>query len=144
MFLSQLRKTINAAFIHRADKGALECNHRLIFLNATVYPLLISFLCYFPVPFLANLFGADLVSQYIKYVPEWFMHGMTVAGGVLPALGFALTVFVIGNKKLIPFFIIGFFAVQYLGLNTMAAAIFSIAIALLMVFFKQDEAEGEN
>ena len=34
---------------------------------------------------------------------------------------------------LLPFFFIGFFAVKYLGINTMAAAVFGVCIALLVV-----------
>lgn len=33
-----------------------------------------------------------------------------------PALGFAITLSVIGKKTLVPFFIVGFFAVMYLKL----------------------------
>ena len=61
------------------------------------------------------------------------MHGISVTGGVLPALGFAILLFVIGQKMLLPFFFIGFFAVKYLGINTMAAAVFGVCIALLVV-----------
>ncbi len=56
-------------------------------------------------------------------------------GGILPALGFAITLMVIGKKTMLPFFIAGFFAVQYLKLDTMAMAIFAICAALLMNLF---------
>ena len=35
----------------------------------------------------------------MESVPEWLTHGFSVAGGLLPALGFALTMFVIGKKR---------------------------------------------
>ena len=60
-------------------------------------------------------------------------------GGILPALGFAITLTVIGKRNLIPFFIIGFFAVMYLGLDTMAVAIFATCVALLMNLFRMKE-----
>ncbi len=36
------------------------------------------------------------------------MNGLTVMGGILPALGFATTIFTIGKNKFLPMFIIGF------------------------------------
>jgi D-glucosaminate-specific PTS system IIC component len=42
---------------------------------------------------------------------------------------------VIGKKNLLPFFIMGFFAVVYLKIDVMAAAIFGTCIALLIKSF---------
>ena len=44
--------------------------------------------------------------------------------------------------KYLPLFIIGFFAVQYLKIPTMAAAIFGICIALLVTFMNEDDTFG--
>ena len=87
----------------------------------------------FPVVFVAVYFGANALESLLGYLPEWVMHGISVTGGVLPALGFAILLFVIGQKMLLPFFFIGFFAVKYLGINTMAAAVFGVCIAVLVV-----------
>lgn len=132
VFVDQLRKTISATWIHMADKYAEEANTKGIWMCATVWPLIMSFLLRFPPVFIANLYGADVVTAFLGAIPEWLIHGFSVAGGVLPALGFALTMFVIGKRNLIPFFIMGFFLVQYLGINIMAAAIFGTCIALLI------------
>src|SRR5690606_8016971 len=96
------------------------------------------FLLRFPPVFIANLYGPELVERFINGIPQWILHGFGVAGGLLPALGFAITIFVIGKKNLIPFFIIGFFLVKYLGINIMAAAIFGTCIALLIVLMKKE------
>ena len=55
-------------------------------------------------------------------------------GGILPALGFAITIMVIGKKHLIPFFILGYFGVKYLNIDVMAAAIFGACFALLFTY----------
>ena len=39
------------------------------------------------------------------------------------------------NKKVAPFFFIGFFIVAYLGVTTTGVAIFSICLVLIMVMF---------
>lgn len=45
------------------------------------------------------------------------------------------------DKKIAPFFFIGFFAVQYLELNTTAIAIFALAYVVLMFFKEKDQKE---
>jgi D-glucosaminate-specific PTS system IIC component len=136
VFLNQLYMTSTATFFHMADRYAEECNTRGIWLCATVWPLLLRFALTFPPAFLANMYGPDVVTAFLDAIPEWLMHGFSVAGGVLPALGFALTMFVIGKKQFLPFFIIGFFAVQYLGLDIMATAIFGACTAVLIITFR--------
>ena len=59
----------------------------------------------------------------------------------LPAMGFAIIIMTIGKPKLMPYYFIGFFAVQYLGLNNMSTAIFGTCIALLIVFEKSKKEE---
>jgi len=143
VFLDQLRRTINVHFGHKADQYALEGNTKGIGRCAILYPMLVGILLRFPPVFVANLYGPGLVEALIESIPEWILHGVSIAGGLLPALGFAITIFVIGKRNLIPFFIIGFFLVKYLELNIMAAAIFGTCIALLVVLMKNDE-RGES
>ena len=132
-FLDQLRRTVNARWAHLADKYAADGDEKGLFRCAFTYPLAAGFVMRFPVVFVAVYFGANALESLLGYLPEWVMHGISVTGGVLPALGFAILLFVIGQKMLLPFFFIGFFAVKYLGINTMAAAVFGVCIAVLVV-----------
>jgi len=58
-------------------------------------------------------------------------------------LGFALTMFVIGDKKLLPWFFIGFFIVAYLKLPVMGAAIIG-GCAILLISLAQGKREEEE
>lgn len=143
VFVDQLRRIINAVFVHWADKYAAVANTKGIWLCAFLYPMLLGLILRFPPVFVANLYGASVVEKTMDLVPEWILHGLTVAGGVLPALGFAIVIFVIGRRNLIPFFIIGFFLVAYFDIEIMAAAIFGACIAVLTVFLPKEEAGGQ-
>ena len=103
-----------------------------IYRAAFVYPALAGFLIRFPLVFAANFFGQSVVNKVLEVIPAWLMHGFEVMGGILPALGFALTIMVIGKKNLIPYFLIGFVAVVYFGAEVMAVAILGICIAFLV------------
>lgn len=134
----QLRRTIQAALAHRADKFALEGNTKEIERCAVVYPVILGFFLRFPIVFAIIYAGADVVQKILNSIPQWLIHGLSVAGGVLPAMGFAITIFIIGKKTYLPFFILAFFLVQYFSINIMAAAIIGACMALLIVFIKRE------
>lgn len=141
VFVDQLRKTINVIFVHMADRYAEAGNIKQIIFSSVLYPTLLSFFMRFPIPFFANLYGADAVKSFMNGVPQWLIHGFSVAGGLLPALGFALTLFVIGKKELLPWFFIGFFLVQFSQIPVIGAAIFGLCAVLLIQMYKNQNAE---
>lgn len=132
VFINNLRRTGNAFFIHKADDYAEDLNTKGIWNAAFIYPMLFGFLLRFPAVFVANLYGPELVTTFLNVIPAWLLHGLTVMGGLLPALGFATSIFMIGRNEYIPYFIMGFFLVQYLQVPIMAAAIFGTCIAVLI------------
>lgn len=132
VFMDQIRRTINATWVHMADKYAEDLNYSGIYRAAFLYPAMAGFVIRFPLVFAANFFGQSIVNQILAVIPEWLMHGFEVMGGILPALGFALTIMVIGKKTLIPYFLIGFVAVVYFGAEVMAVAIIGVCVAFLV------------
>lgn len=143
VFLDQIRKTVNVIFVHMGDKYADDGNARGIVLCNVVYPTILSFFMRFPVPFLANMYGASAVQNFMNTIPAWLTQGFSVAGGLLPALGFALTLFVIGKKELMPLFFIGYFLVIVSGITVFESAIFAICIILLiMVYVNKTQEEA--
>jgi len=143
VFIDQIRRTVNAIFVHMADKYAAECNTRGIYLAATIYPLLVTLpLRVVPVT-VAAVYGAGAVSAFMKSVPQWVIHAFEITGGVLPALGFALTMMIIGRRNLLPYFVGGFFLVKYAGMNIMAAAVFGTCMALIHIQLEKQETVEE-
>lgn len=132
-FLDQMRRSANSVFNRMADNYAEECNTRGIILTASLYPLLLTFVVQFTPVFLANYFGTSAIQGFLNVVPDWVMHGFEIAGGVLPAIGSAIAVTVIGKKALLPFFIAGFFLVAYSSISIMGAAIFGVIIAIVYI-----------
>ena len=54
---------------------------------------------------------------------------MGVAAGILPAMGFAMLMRMIINKKLIPFFFLGFVLASYANIPVLGVAIIAVIIA---------------
>ena len=76
---------------------------------------------------------------FMNTVPSWVMHGLEVAGGVMPAIGFALIMNMIGKPKLIPYTFIGFIFVRAVGLNTLTTVVLAACIAVLIVMEKREK-----
>ncbi|MFV0380954.1 MAG: PTS mannose/fructose/sorbose/N-acetylgalactosamine transporter subunit IIC [Breznakia sp.] len=144
VFVDQLRRITNAVWVHRADNFAEKADCNGIMRCAFLYPALTGFLIRFPFVFLINYLGASVTADLLSALPEWLMHSFEIMGGILPALGFAITIMVIGKKSLIPFFLIGYFMVIYGGLDVMAMAIFGTCFALIirMIMFRKEGIEN--
>lgn len=134
IFLDQIRRTTNSFWVHMADRYAENADTKGIMRCAFLYPALMGFLLRFPLVFIATFYGESVVQKFLDIMPQWLLHSFELVGGILPALGFAITIMVIGKKYLIPFFILGYFGVKYLNIDVMAAAIFGVCFALLFTY----------
>lgn len=133
--LENVRKTFNTLFVHKADKYALEGNARGVRLCATLWPALLAFPMRFVPVFVGCLFGPDAIQAFVNSLPVWATNGLATAGNILPALGFAITMIVIGKKQYLPLFVGGFFLAAYTGLSTIGIAIFGAVIVLMTMYF---------
>lgn len=140
-FIISFKKTVSAAFIHMADRHAEEGDTAALWRCATLYPFALSFLLLFIPVFLIGYFGAGVADAVLAVIPQFLIHGLEVAGGILPAVGFSMMMLMINKKTYLPFFVIGFFAVKYFGLTTVGASIFGICIALLTIMMRREAKE---
>lgn len=77
----------------------------------------------------------------IEAIPEWLTTGLSVAGGMLPAIGFAMILSVMLTKEFIPFALLGYICAAYLGVPTVGIAMVGLVFALKHYFEvkKQEE-----
>lgn len=141
VFLDQIRRTTNTLWLHKADEYAKDGDSKGIYRMAVTVPLLVAFVLRFVPVFLITLFGAEAVTSIIEKMPEWILSGLSIAGGILPAMGFAMIILTIGKKEIMPYFFLGFFLVAYLSISTMGAAVFGTIIAFL-VYWKGGSANN--
>lgn len=87
----------------------------------------------------AFYFGSDAVTSLLGNIPAWLQTGISVSGGIIPALGFAMLAQMIMNKKVAAYFFIGFFAVKYVSISTTAIAIFATLFIIIMFFQEKDK-----
>lgn len=81
--------------------------------------------------FLMLIFGQKLVNMIVDHMPAWLTGGLSVAGGLLPAVGIAILLRYLPVKNYISYLLIGFFAAAYLNVPMMGVAILGAALALI-------------
>lgn len=131
VLLDTLRRTYASAFVRLADRAADAGDSKGLRRASFWYPFFAAIPLRMIPAFVAAYFGADAVQAFLNFIPKWVTNGLSVAGGVLPALGFAVTMIVIGKKSLLPYFIVGFLVMSYSGIGTIGIAAIGLCIALL-------------
>lgn len=104
--------------------------------------LLLQCLMYFIVGFAAILFGSPAVEAFINNIPDGVINGLSVAGGLLPAVGFALLLLPMMEKRNVVYFIFGFVLLSYLKLPIMAVTVIGVVTAFIICFEKGASGNG--
>ena len=127
--LYNLLAAVMPFFLQFADKAAEEGNDRMLlfwhwwmgFPKAIMRGLVVG-ICFY--------LGAEQVQGLLNVIPQFVFDGMGAAAGILPAMGFAMLMRMIVNKRLIPFFVLGFALAAYLSLPVIGVAIIAVVIAV--------------
>jgi PTS system mannose-specific IID component len=133
------RAGFNKKFNEYAEQGDWNKLQWLHILSGLLKPLLMGL-----ITFLALLLGADVMKTFLDQIPEWVNTGLQVAGNMLPALGFALLMNVMFNKKVAPYFFLGFILSSYLKLPMIAIGTLGVIVALITTGISHKETESEE
>ena len=85
-----------------------------------VPPQIFLFVISFVPVFLLALNGPTAVQNVLNQLPTWGTNGLVIAGGILPAIGIALTMRFIFRGSAIPYFFIGF--ILWMSMNNPATS----------------------
>lgn len=163
--LDILARFANTYFAHRIDRHVEDMNYQAIERNFLMGALPWSLSRMIPV-FLALAFGGGLVENVVSVLNgnlKWLGDGLSVAGAVLPAVGFAILLRYLPVKKHLSYLILGFTITALLAtlfsnvqlLGTSVASVFKdlpatfnslpmlavalIGLALAMISYKNDQ-----
>lgn len=124
-------------FMRKADLYAREANVKA-FSQLNIKLMVIVGITNGVVVFLCAYLAQTPMRSLVESMPVWLTNGFGVAGGVLPAVGFALLLRVMMKKEFIPFFIVGFVFASFLPFsNLLPVAVIGAAFALYDFFNQQ-------
>ena len=78
--------------------------------------------------------GSPFIENLVNVIPEPIITGLSVASNMLPAVGFAMLLSVMWDKKYVPLFFLGFVVMSYFSPNIIALTIIVLCLALFKVF----------
>lgn len=126
--------TVRSYYMPLAEKYAREANVKGLIMVDIVGGLGLQFIIYFLVTFGAIYAGAPAVEAFLDSIPDVVMHGLDVAAGILPAVGFAYLLLPMLKKDTFLYFLLGFILVSYMGLGTVPITIIACVIAFIITF----------
>ena len=123
---------ISTLCLHRADRYAAEGN-----INGVVgMHLAGGYIKTFSMGILtmaAYLAGSAAVETVINSIPQFVHTGLSIATGLMPAIGLAMLAKLLMSKEVAAFFFMGFLVVAYLGVNVTGMALMGIALSVIIV-----------
>lgn len=117
---------------NRADRYAKEGNYKGVEVMHLIAGFGMSLLLALIVGISFSV-GSQTVKQLLDMIPKFIQHGLTVATGIIPALGFAMLARLLINKTVVPYFFLGFALVAYLKIPITGIAIFCAILAIIIV-----------
>lgn len=96
-----------------------------LILQCTIYGL---------IGFCTIYFGASVVEGALNSIPEKIMTALNVAGGLLPAVGFALLLQPMMTGKNFLYFFLGFIMVAFGAQSVLSVTSFGVVLAFVVVF----------
>lgn len=81
--------------------------------------------------------GAPLIQDIVAAIPEFINHGLEIATGIIPAIGFAMLVRMIISKDVASFFFGGFLLSAYLKIPVFGVALMACVIVGVILTLKQ-------
>lgn len=121
------RAIFNKKFNQYAEEGNYKKIQQLHILSGLLKPVLMGLII-----FIALEVGSNAVKSFLDLIPAWVQSGLQVAGNMLPALGFALLMNLMFNKRVAPYFFLGFMLAAYLKLPIIAIGGLGVIIALIV------------
>jgi PTS system mannose-specific IIC component len=129
--LDVIRNTIGIWLVHHAETQVEKGNYGSVNTMQMLGLFLTAATTGIPVA-LSVIFGPTLVNSILKVTPEWLTNGLSVAGGLLPAVGIGLLLRYLPAKEYFSYLIIGFVMVVYLKVTLLGVALVGAAVALII------------
>lgn len=139
--IPQLILPLHAYFVLKFEKYLETGDTKKFCILQQAYRFMISKSVQTVVIFFAIWIGAENVQAVFDYLPKFILQGLSVAGGLLPAVGLGILTSMIFNKQQGAWLFIGFVLSAYIGLGTMAVAILA-GCAAVITFFSDSELQS--
>ena len=141
LFLTMIVRTLSVACVHRMDAAAEKGNFKGVEAWHIVPVIMQGLRIAIPAAALLVI-PAETVQGFLESMPAWLTDGMSIGGGMVVAVGYAMVINMMATKEVWPFFAIGFCLAAISDLTLIALG--AIALSLAFIYIKLSESGGNG
>lgn len=141
LFLTMVVRTISVALVHRMDAAAEKADFRGVQMWHIIAIICQGLRIAIPAAALLMI-PTEVVQNFLQSMPAWLTDGMSIGGGMVVAVGYALVINMMATAEVWPFFAIGFVIAAVSDLTLIAIGALGISFAL--IYLKLSESGGSG
>lgn len=141
LFLTMIVRTLSVACAHQMDAAAENGNFAGVELWHIIAIVIQGLRIAIPAAALCVI-PTEVVQGFLQSMPDWLTDGMTIGGGMVVAVGYAMVINMMATPEVWPFFAIGFCLAAVSDLTLIALGALALAIAL--IYLKLSDNAGGN
>lgn len=143
LFLTMVCRTLAIPIVHFMDAAAGKGNFRgietwqiiAILMQGVRIAIPAVALCYIP---------AEAVQAALEAMPAWLADGMSIGGGMVAAVGYAMVINMMATKETWPFFALGFVVACISEITLIGLGVIGVVIALVYLGLKESGGSKGN
>ena len=139
--LTMIVRTISVAIVHGADSAAKNGNIRAVETAHFTALILQGLRIMLPIALLLAL-PTETVQAMLNAIPAWLKDGMTIGGGMVVAVGYAMVINMMATRETWPFFALGFVFAAVGDFTLTALGTIGVAIALIYLNLSEKGGSG--
>ncbi|KRM19057.1 pts system, mannose-specific iic component [Ligilactobacillus hayakitensis DSM 18933 = JCM 14209] len=143
LFLTMLVRTISVAIVHIMDREAEKANFKAIEMWQLIALFLQGLRIALPAALLLFI-PSSVVQGFLESMPAWLTDGMTIGGGMVVAVGYAMVINMMATREVWPFFAIGFVLAAVSEFTLIALGTLGLAFALIYLNLEGNGGNGNN
>ena len=141
LFLTMIVRTLSVVCAHRMDAAAEKGSFAGVELWHIIAVIMQGLRIAIPAAALLAI-PTETVQGFLESMPAWLTDGMSIGGGMVVAVGYAMVINMMATKEVWPFFIIGFCLAAISDLTLIALG--AIALCMALIYIKLSESGGSG
>ena len=141
LFLTMIVRTLSVGLVHAADaaakKGDIKGVERAHFIALLMQGLRIAI----PAALLLMV-PTQSVQAALNAMPDWLKDGMSIGGGMVVAVGYAMVIIMMASREVWPFFAIGFVLAAVSDITLIGFGAIGVALALIYLNLSKKGGNG--
>lgn len=130
LFLTMVCRTLSIPVVHFMDAAAEKGNIRQLEMWHIIGVCIQGLRVAIPAAALLAI-PSDIVTAALNSMPAWLTDGMSIGGGMVVAVGYAMVINMMATAEVWPFFAIGFAIAAVSDLTLIALGVLGVAFALI-------------